>query len=51
VKDTLGFDSIYISPFVENTNGGYHGYWAKNIYKVNHHMGTENDLRELVRVA
>jgi alpha-amylase len=47
----LGFDALYISPFVENTDGGYHGYWAKNIYKINPHFGTEEDLKELVQVA
>lgn len=49
IKDVLGFDAIYISPFIENTEGGYHGYWAKNFYKVNPHFGTEEDLKELVR--
>ena len=28
----MGFDAIWISPIVENTDGGYHGYWAKNLY-------------------
>jgi alpha-amylase len=47
----LGFDAIYISPFVENTPGGYHGYWAKNFYRVNPEFGSEADLKELVREA
>ncbi|TNV79756.1 hypothetical protein FGO68_gene5734 [Halteria grandinella] len=51
VKERLGFDAIYISPFVENTEGGYHGYWAKNFYKVNPHFGTEEDLKQLVQSA
>lgn len=51
IKDTLGYDAIYISPFVENTELGYHGYWAKNIFKVNPHFGTEADLKQLVREA
>jgi len=25
----MGFDAIWISPIIENTDGGYHGYWAK----------------------
>ena len=33
---------------MENTDLGYHGYWAKNIYKVNPHFGTEADLKQLV---
>ena len=27
----LGFDAIWISPVIENTPNGYHGYWAKNL--------------------
>ena len=33
---------------MENTDLGYHGYWAKNIYKLNPHFGTEADLKQLV---
>ena len=51
IADVLGFDALYISPFVENTEDGYHGYWAKNIYKVNPRFGTEADLKELVLEA
>jgi alpha-amylase len=36
---------------VENTDLGYHGYWAKNIYRVNPHFGSEADLRRLVLEA
>ena len=35
----LGFDAIWISPVVSNINGGYHGYWAKNIYEINSSFG------------
>ena len=31
----MGFDAIWVSPIIENTDGGYHGYWAKNIYELN----------------
>ena len=48
IKDTLGFDAIYISPIVLNQHMGYHGYWAKNFYKINPHFGTEEDLKTLV---
>lgn len=44
----LGFNAIWISPVVENTDGGYHGYWAKNLYNINSHFGTEDDLYDLV---
>ena len=47
----LGFTAVYISPFVQNTENGYHGYWAKNIYKVNENFGSEQDLRNFIREA
>jgi alpha-amylase len=37
----LGVDAIWMSPFIENTENGYHGYWAKDLYKVNEKFGTE----------
>jgi len=40
VKD-LGFDAIWISPVIDNTDGGYHGYWARNWQKINDHFGGE----------
>jgi alpha-amylase len=50
VKD-LGFDAIWISPPVDNTDGGYHGYWARNWDKVNSHFGDEAALKRLVDTA
>lgn len=47
IKD-LGFDAIWISPVVENMEGSYHGYHAKNFYKINSHFGTEEDLHNLI---
>jgi alpha-amylase len=47
----LGFDAIWISPVVENTPRGYHGYWAKNLSAVNPFFGSERDLKSLVRAA
>ena len=44
----LGYDTIWISPVIENTKDGYHGYWAKDIYSINPYFGTEQDLIELV---
>jgi alpha-amylase len=37
----MGFDAIWISPVVDNSPGGYHGYWAANWEKINSHFGTE----------
>jgi alpha-amylase len=47
----LGFDAIWISPVVENTDGGYHGYWAKNLSAINNKFGTKEDLHALVEAA
>jgi len=41
-------DAIWISPIIENTDEGYHGYWAKNFYKLNAHFGNEEDLKYLI---
>jgi alpha-amylase len=45
----MGFNAIWISPIVENTDNGYHGYWAKDITKINAHFGTESELINLVK--
>ncbi len=47
----MGFDAIWISPIVENYREGYHGYWAKDIYKVDPHFGSEQDLKDLVNAC
>ena len=47
----MGFDAIWISPIVENTPLGYHGYWAKNFFAVNPHFGTEQDLINFVQAC
>ena len=38
----MGFDAIWISPIIENTEGSYHGYHLTNLYKLNEHFGTED---------
>lgn len=49
----MGFDAIWISPVVHNLEGNttwgfaYHGYWADDPFKLNHHFGTEADLKSL----
>ncbi|KAJ3284600.1 hypothetical protein HK104_009863 [Borealophlyctis nickersoniae] len=48
---SLGFDAIWISPTVENTENGYHGYWAKDIYKTNPKFGSSDDLKDLITAA
>lgn len=44
----LGATAIWISPIVKNTDNGYHGYWAQDLYTINPNFGTEQDLVNLV---
>ncbi|KAF7714182.1 Alpha-amylase [Penicillium ucsense] len=50
----MGFDAIMISPIVKNIGGrvsygeAYHGYWPLDLYSLNDHFGTEQDLHDLV---
>ena len=47
----MGFDAIWISPVVDNLEGGYHGYWARDWNKINYHFGDEQALTNLVSTA
>lgn len=38
---------MWISPVVENSYRGYHGYWATDLFKVNGHFGSKKDLKKL----
>ena len=44
----MGFDAIWISPIVENTEGSYHGYHMTNLYNLNYHFGSEDDFKALI---
>lgn len=50
IKD-LGFDAIWISPVVDNTANGFHGYWAANWEKTNTHFGDDNALKRMINTA
>ncbi|KAI0460558.1 glycoside hydrolase superfamily [Xylaria acuta] len=47
----MGFDAIWITPVVTNSDGGYHGYWAQDLYGINPNYGTADDLKSLVNAA
>lgn len=47
----MGFDAIWISPIVDNLDGGYHGYWARNWEGLNENFGSKDDLLALVQAA
>ena len=44
----MGFDVIWISPIVENTEDSYHDYHLINLYNINSHFGSEDDFKALV---
>ncbi|KAL2871447.1 alpha-amylase [Aspergillus lucknowensis] len=49
----MGFDAVMISPIIENIKGrveygeAYHGYWPLDLYSLNDHFGTHQDLLDL----
>ncbi|KAF9650224.1 glycoside hydrolase family 13 protein [Thelephora ganbajun] len=49
----MGFDAIWVSPVVSTFEGssaygeGYHGYWPQDLYSLNSHFGTGEDLKAL----
>ncbi|SPN99230.1 related to alpha-amylase A precursor [Cephalotrichum gorgonifer] len=47
----MGFDAIWLTPVVANTPGGYHGYWASDLYSINPNYGTADDFKSLVNAA
>ncbi|WP_299018295.1 alpha-amylase family glycosyl hydrolase [uncultured Photobacterium sp.] len=54
LKD-MGVGAIWITPPIDNVDGAnqygdaaYHGYWGKDFFKVDEHLGTIDDFKELV---
>ena len=43
----LGFDAVWISPVIDNAEGGYHGYWQRDMYSTNAHFGSAAELAAL----
>ena len=44
----MGFDAVWISPIVDNVDGGYHGYWARNWNALKGNFGSDDDFKEFV---
>lgn len=51
---SLGITAIWITPPVDNADNtdvhggaGYHGYWGKDFFRVDEHLGTLDDFKEL----
>lgn len=47
----LGYTAISISPIMENTFDGFHGYWIEDFYKIEEQFGTMEDLHTLIEEA
>ena len=47
----LGATAIWISPVVLNGSGQFHGYAARDFYKVDPHWGSLSNLQHFVQVA
>lgn len=49
---SLGVTAIWVTPLMDNvdtgSNGGYHGYWAKDFYEVDEHLGNWADRKSVV---
>ena len=50
----MGITSIWVTPVIDNADkldahGGaaYHGYWGKDFFRVDEHLGTLEDFKEL----
>ena len=60
---SLGITTIWVTPIVQNIENptikqgtneeyyGYHGYWATNFEKLNPHLGTLQDFKDLIDAA
>ena len=44
----MGFDAIWISPIVKNSEGSYHAYHTVDFYDINEHFGTKDELLDLI---
>ena len=47
----MGFDAIWISPPLKNKEGSYHGYHNIDLYSINEHFGTSEELKDLINTC
>ena len=47
----MGFDAIWISPILKNKDGSYHGYHNIDLYSINEHFGSSEDLKDLIKAC
>jgi glycosidase len=48
---SLGVNAIWVTPVQMNTPGAFHGYWIQHFKRVDPHLGSMQDLKNLVRKA
>ena len=57
IHDDVGATCLWLGPLYDNTDekpwgtSGYHGYWIKDHYAVDEHLGTMDKAKELVSKA
>ncbi len=49
--EELGYTTIVLSPLMENSPDGYHGYWIEDFYAVDDQFGSIEDVKRLVEEA
>ena len=47
----MGFDAIWISPPLKNKEGSFHGYHNIDLYNINEHFGTKDELKDLIKAC
>ena len=47
----MGFGAIWISPPLKNKPGSYHGYHNIDLYNINEHFGTKDELKDLIKAC
>ena len=47
----MGITTISLSPIMDNSEDGYHGYWIEDFYEVEEQFGTMEDMKTLVQEA
>lgn len=47
----MGFTTILLTPIFDNSDGGYHGYWINDYYKIDEHFGSMKTFKKLVEEA
>ena len=45
----MGFNALWISPPLKNKENSYHGYHNIDLYSINEHFGTSDDLKHLIK--